>query len=65
MKMSVSDELQVCFGFFREIDTNGSCTWEASPRKITICYYFNNENINIIEVHEYLNSLSCLFCTLA
>ena len=47
-KMS-SEELQVCIGFSKEIDSNGSCTWEASFRKMSICCYFNNENINVLK----------------
>ena len=59
--MSSSEELQACFAFFRGIDINGRCTSEVSPRKLTSCYYFNNENINITKLHEYLNHLAINF----
>ena len=50
-----SEELQVCLELFREIDTNGSCSWKNFPRKITNSYYFNNEKINIKAVYKHLN----------
>ena len=60
-----TEELQVFLTYFREIDTNGSCHWEISPRKITIYYYFHKENmdINPIDdiVHKYLNHSAANF----
>ena len=32
--------------------------WNLSAKKIKIRYYFNHENINLLEIHEYLNNIA-------
>ena len=41
--------------FWRTIDKNGSMTQAVYANKISILYYFNNENINLEYILSVLN----------
>ena len=42
--------------FWQAVDENGSMDWSVSEDKISILYYFNNENINFQKILQSLNS---------
>lgn len=42
--------------FWQAVDENGSMDWSVSEDKISILYYFNNENINFQKILQILNS---------
>ena len=39
--------------FWTTVDENGSMTWTVTDDKISILYYFNNKNINMIILREW------------
>ena len=43
--------------FWKTIDENGSMMWIISENKISILYYFNDENTNLHKILVLLNSL--------
>ena len=50
-----------CIQFFHERDENGSMAWNISDQKISISFYFNDENIDITNINERLNVLAVNF----
>ena len=39
--------------FWTTVDENGSMTWTVTDDKISISYYFNNKNIDMIILREW------------
>ena len=39
--------------FWTTVDENGSMTWTVTDDKISILYYFNNKNIDMIILREW------------
>ena len=50
-----SEEFHICHEFFKRMDLNGSCTWDVTCDRLFTKYYFNEEKMNLSEMHEYLN----------
>ena len=44
--------------FWAEADENGSMTWNVTRDKISILYYFNDENIDLEKILFLLNEFA-------
>ena len=47
--------------FWRTIDENGSKIWTISDNHISILYYFNDENLDLQNILDNLNSYASSF----
>ena len=50
-------EIELCFTFWGKFDFLGLITWNIIPDKITIQFYFDDENINLEMMLYVLNEL--------
>lgn len=48
-------EFDLCCKFFKRFGCNGSCTWTVDGRKLIIVFYFNDENMHLTLMTEWLN----------
>ena len=44
--------------FWTTVDQNGSMTWSVTRDKISILYYFNDENINLENIRSLINTFA-------
>ena len=44
--------------FWTTVDKNGSITWSVTRDKISILYYFNDEDINLENILSLLNTFA-------
>ena len=51
-------EFNFLFDFWRSTDKNDSMTWTVYANKISILYYFNDENINLEYILSTLNNFA-------
>ena len=55
MSNSAEAEVELCFSFREKFDSLGLITWLVIPNKITIEFYFNDENIDVDIMPYILN----------
>ena len=55
-----SEEMSFNFvvNFWTTVDKNGSITWSVTRDKISILYYFNDEDINLENILSLLNTFA-------
>ena len=49
-----SEEFCICHELLKQMDLNDCCMWEVS-RNMLFIKYFNEQKVNLSEMHEYLN----------
>ena len=54
----MSIEFDLFVAFWRTVDENGSIMWRILNKKISILYYFNDENVNLENMLTLLNSFA-------
>ena len=53
-EQKMSPEFEICCKLSMKFDCLGSFTWSIQPRKIVILFYFNDENIDIQLLKDWL-----------
>ena len=59
----IYERFDICYQFIKDFDINGSSALSVTGRKISTFYYFTDENIDLKERLQYLDTLatSCNF----
>ena len=57
----MSTELNLLFETRRSIEENGSMIWHVYHNKLSILYYFNDENVDFEKLLKCFNDNACEF----
>lgn len=57
-KKSEAMSFNFMVNFWTTVDQNGSTTWSVTRDKISILYYFNDENINLENIRSLINTFA-------
>ena len=57
-KKSEAMSFNFVVNFWTTVDKNGSITWSVTRDKISILYYFNDEDINLENILSLLNTFA-------